>query len=239
MKTPEIRLPHGIEQRFGDSPQQVALALADAVAEVLRSRLAEAGQATLVVSGGSTPVPFFEALANKDLDWSGVTVALADERWVDEADPASNTRLVKSSVLQGKAAAARYLSLKQEGETPALGLDAVRAELAALAQPLDVLVLGMGNDGHTASLFPDAPELPFAMDAGCPEVVAAMTPPSQAQPRITLTRPVLSAARFTVLHLKGADKLDTLKRAFENPDDVLAMPVRAFLKPGLQVFWSP
>ena len=239
MKTPDISLPEGMTARFGERPDQVAQALAGAVADVLRVRLAEAGKATLVVSGGSTPLPFFAALSAMELNWSAVTVLLADERWVDEDDPASNTRLVKTSLLQNRAAPARYLSLKGPGTTLAMGVESVKRTLADLVLPLDVLVLGMGNDGHTASLFPDAPELAFAMDAECPDPVAAMTPPSQSEPRITLTLPVLAGARFTALHLKGSDKLETLGRALGQPDDVLSMPVRAFLKPGLQVFWSP
>lgn len=239
MKTPDIQFPRGIEPRFGDTPDQVALELAQAVSDFLRKRLAEAERVSLVVSGGSTPMPFFTALSHKDLDWHRVDVLLADERWVEEADPASNTRLVKETLLQHKAAAARFLSLKQAGATPADGLDAVKAELAGLSLPLDVVILGMGNDGHTASLFPDAEELPHAMDPECGDIVAAMAPPSQPQKRITLTWPVLRDARFIALHLKGMDKLDTLKKALETPDDVMAMPIRAFLKPGLQVFWSP
>ncbi|MEX2474188.1 6-phosphogluconolactonase [Marinobacter sp.] len=239
MKMPDLAFPEGIDVRFGENADQVALELADAVAGVLRTRISEVGCATLVVSGGSTPLPFFEAVSGKNLDWSCVTVLLADERWVDENDPASNTRLVKSTLLQHYAADAHFLSLKQPGDTPALGLAAAEAELAGLARPLDVLIVGMGSDGHTASLFPDAPELPAAMDPHCPEVVSAMTPPSQPHQRITLTWPVLCDARFTALHIKGVDKLDTLQQALHSPDDVLAMPVRGFLKPGLQVFWSP
>lgn len=239
MKTPDIQFPPGVEPRFGDTPDHVALELAEAVSDFLRKRLAEAERVSLVVSGGSTPLPFFTALSRKELDWSRVDVLLADERWVDESDPASNTRLVKESLLQHKAAAANFLSLKQAGATPADGLDAAKAELAGLSLPLDVVILGMGNDGHTASLFPDAEELPHAMDPECRDIVAAMTPPSQPQKRITLTRPALCGARFIALHLKGTDKLDTLKKALGAPDDVMAMPVRAFLKPDLHVFWSP
>ena len=117
--------------------------------------------------------------------------------------------------------------------------EAVKAELADLALPLDVLILGMGNDGHTASLFPDAPELAEAISVDCPDRVAAATPPSQSQQRITLTWPALKDARFTALHLKGQDKLETLEQALANPSDVVAMPVRAFLQSGLNVFWSP
>lgn len=239
MKTPDIVLPEGVRARFGATPEQVAVALADDVAEVLATRLAQASRASLVVSGGSTPLPFFRALSEKALDWQRVDVLLADERWVSEDDPASNTRLVKASLLQGRAAVANYLSLKQPGATPLEGLAAVSTELANLALPLDVLILGMGNDGHTASLFPDAPELADAMSAQCPDRVAPATPPSQSQQRITLTWPALRDARFTALHLKGQDKLETLKQALASPGDVLAMPVRAFLQPGLNVFWSP
>ncbi len=239
MKTPDIQLPEGLLPRFGETPEQVAVALADAVAGVLENRLAQAPRASLVVSGGSTPLPFFKALSEKALDWQRIDVLLADERWVAEDDPASNTQLVKAHLLQGKAADANYLSLKQQGATPLEGLAAVNAELADLALPLDVLILGMGNDGHTASLFPDAPELAEAISADCPDRVAAATPPSQSQQRITLTWPVLKDARFTALHLKGQDKLETLEQALANPSDVMAMPVRAFLQPGLNVFWSP
>lgn len=239
MKTSDLRLPEGVSDRSGETPDEVALNLADAVAEFLAARLKEAPRASLAVSGGSTPLPFFKALSGKELDWNRVDVLLADERWVDEDDDASNTRLVRSNLLQNKAASARYLSLKQPGATPAEGLEQVQAELADLALPLDVLILGMGNDGHTASLFPDAPELAHAMDPDCQDIVAAATPASQPQKRITLTWPSLRDARFTALHLRGEDKLATLKQAISAPEKVLEMPIRAFLKPGLQVFWSP
>ncbi|AXS82283.1 MULTISPECIES: 6-phosphogluconolactonase [Marinobacter] len=235
----DLRLPEGVQARFGETPDEVALNLADAVAEFLAVRLKQAPRASLVVSGGSTPLPFFKALSDKNLDWSRVDVLLADERWVDEDDPASNARLVRGNLLQNHAASARFLSLKQPGATPAEGLGAVKAELADLALPLDVLVLGMGNDGHTASLFPDAPELAHAMSPECQDIVSAATPASQPQKRITLTWPPLRDARFTALHLKGEDKLDTLEKAISDMDRVMEMPVRAFLKPGLQVFWSP
>lgn len=239
MRMPDIVLTPGIKAHFDDSAEQVALDLAGTVAEFLEGRLLKAERVSLAVSGGSTPMPFFQALSLKQLDWGRVDVLLVDERWVDEIDLASNTRLVKENLLRNNAAAARYFSLKQNGNTPEEGLDAVETELEALTLPLDVLILGMGNDGHTASLFPDAPELDHAMDTKCRRLVAAMTPPSQEQPRITLTYALMNNARFTALHLKGDDKLETLKLAMSQPEELLAMPVRGFLKPGLQVFWSP
>jgi 6-phosphogluconolactonase len=239
MKTPEILLPRGVKARFGETPEQTALELASAVAVFLKGRLMKAERVSLAVSGGSTPIPFFQALSLKEMEWGRVDVLLADERWVDETDAASNTTLIKENLLRNNAAAARYFSLKQEGDTPEEGLDAVKSELASLTLPLDVLILGMGNDGHTASLFPDAPEISSAMNTDGKERVAAMTPPSQAHPRITLTCSLMQKAKFIVLHLKGHDKLDTLRLALSQPNELLAMPVRGFLKPGLQVFWSP
>ncbi|NMT64571.1 6-phosphogluconolactonase [Marinobacter orientalis] len=234
----DLNLPDGVDAHFFDTPDDAAVALADAVANHLAERLLIAPRASLVVSGGSTPRPFFGALRQKPLDWARIDVLLADERWVPEDDESSNTRLVKENLLQGPAAEANYLSLKQPGDTPADGLAAVEAALADLHLPLDVLILGMGNDGHTASLFPDAPELDEALDTDSAAIVAPVTPPSRPEKRITLTLGALSRAGFTALHLKGDDKLETLKAACSDIRQVKEMPVRAFLRPGLQIFWS-
>jgi|AntRauTorcE11898_2_1112593.scaffolds.fasta_scaffold12441_2 6-phosphogluconolactonase len=238
MKTRDLNLPVGVDAHFFGTPDDAAIALADAVARHIAERLLIAPRVSLVVSGGSTPLPFFDALREKPLDWARVDVLLADERWVPEDDKDSNTRLVKENLLQGPAAEARYLSLKQPGDTPADGLAAVKSALQDLHLPLDVLILGMGSDGHTASLFPDAPELDQALDKDSAEIVASMTPPSQPQQRITLTLGALSQAGFTALHLKGDSKLETLQAACSDTGKVREMPIRAFLKPGLQVYWS-
>lgn len=238
MKMHDLNLPEAVDAHFFDTPDDAAIVLADAVATHLAERLLIAPRASLVVSGGSTPLPFFKALREKPLDWARIDVLLADERWVPENDDASNTRLVRENLLQGPASEARYLSIKQPGETPADGLAAVEAALAELHLPLDVLILGMGNDGHTASLFPDAPELDDALDMDSAAIVAPMTPPSQPQKRITLTLRALNQAGFTALHLKGDDKLETLQAACSDIEQVKEMPIRAFLKPGLKIFWS-
>lgn len=238
MKIHDLNLPEAVSAVFYDTPEDAALALADAVAEHLSQRLLIAPRASLVVSGGSTPLPFFEALREKPLDWARIDVLLADERWVPENHEDSNSRLVKDNLLQGPASEANFLSLKQPGETPSDGLAAVEAALEDLLLPLDVLILGMGNDGHTASLFPDAPELDRALDVNSDHVVSAMTPPSQQQKRITLTLRALKQAGLTALHLKGDEKLETLQAACSNIQNVREMPIRAFLRPGLQIFWS-
>ena len=239
MKMSELSLPDGIECHVGRTPDEVGEQLADAVAGFLAERLSSAPRASLVVSGGSTPLPFFHALSGKILEWNRVDVVLADERWVSEDDPASNTALVKAHLLRDRASEAHFLSLKQPGATPEAGLAGARRCLAGLIEPPDVVVLGMGNDGHTASLFPDAPELATAMDPDNNERVVVATPPSQPQRRITLTYRFLGSARFVVLHLRGEDKLATLEEAMAYPERVMEMPVRGFLRPGLKIYWSP
>lgn len=239
MKMSELPLPEGIRAHLRTSPEQAAEALAVDVAGILRQRLEETQSATLVVSGGSTPVPFFRALSGMAIDWARVVIVLADERWVPETHPDSNAALLKTHLLQERAGCAQFLQMEVGDGDPETALPDIERQLATLALPVDVLVLGMGNDGHTASLFPDAPQLARAMSADSECRAALMTPPSQPLKRITLTLSVLAGARFTALHLKGQEKLDTLATALADLDDPVAMPVRAFLKPGLEIYWSP
>ncbi|HLV77235.1 MAG TPA: 6-phosphogluconolactonase [Marinobacter sp.] len=236
---PDFPLPEGVEMFVADNAGQCAAQLALDVAEILRLRIRRCRSASLVVSGGSTPLPFFRALSEQDLEWERVCVVLADERWVPEGDPASNTSLVRQHLLRGRARAARYLSLRQPLCTAEQALPGIEQVLATLRLPVDVVILGMGTDGHTASLFPDAPQLELALSGQAPGRAAVMTPPSQAHTRVTLTLPVLAGARFLALHLRGDDKLETLRQALAAQDEWRAMPVRAFLKPGLRIYWSP
>ncbi len=235
----DINWPAGIVPILMDDASAVAARLASDVAGRLRDALLRRDRVSLAVSGGSTPKVFFEMLSRATLEWTRVDVTLVDERWVGADDPASNERLVRQHLIQNAAASANFISLKQPGNFGGSGQVACESALSGLAWPLDVVVLGMGNDGHTASLFPDAPELSEALDPGNPAKSIALTPPSQPQHRVSLTFSVLSAAGFTALHLRGNDKMETLKKAVTNLDDERAMPVRAFLGRSVSVFWSP
>ncbi|NBD21835.1 6-phosphogluconolactonase [Aquabacterium fontiphilum] len=199
-------------------PARLAQDLADFVAARLREGLAARGTALLVVSGGSTPVPFFQALSQVALDWSRVTVTLADERWLPHDHADSNAGLVRRHLLQGPAASARWVPLGQGRGDPALAWPAVEAALAQAPWPADVVVLGMGADGHTASLFPGAPGLAEALDAGCThrcQVVPAPAPPNVPVDRITLTARALLDARTLVLHTTGAAKRALVAQAMD------------------------
>lgn len=216
--------------------EQLAAQLAEATCEALRQDLVQQKRALLVLSGGSTPVPYFEALAKQELPWERVDVTLADERWVSETDAASNARLVRRHLLQGRAAAASFVPLTTADETPEQGVETVTRRIEALTWPASLVVLGMGGDGHTASLFPDSRELELGLTTDAP--VLAVRTPSQPQPRITLSADRLHQARRHVLHITGDDKRSVLARAMSG-DDSRELPVRAFLSCPLAVYWAP
>ncbi|GHE21540.1 6-phosphogluconolactonase [Halomonas urumqiensis] len=218
------------------SRKRLASQLAEAVAEALRADLATQERALLVVSGGSTPVPFFEALAAVDLPWERIEVTLADERWVAEQSGDSNARLVREHLLQGPAAAATFVPLTTDAMTPEQGTDEVAERMLALSWPASMVILGMGGDGHTASLFPDSQELGLALSTADP--VVAVRTPSQPQPRITLSADRLHQAHRHVLHITGGDKRSVLARALSG-DDSRELPIRAFLACPLAVYWAP
>jgi 6-phosphogluconolactonase len=222
---------------FADK-QQLADALAEAVAGNLKAGITARGVASIAVSGGTTPALFFRTLAARaDVAWDKVTVTLVDERWVDENSDRSNARLVRDNLLRGRAAAASFVPLYQGGDEP----DPAKAGAAqaGVPQPLDVAILGMGNDGHTASFFPGGDNLAEALTAAGP--VVSMTAPGAGEARVTLTLRRLLGARALYLHIQGEDKLETLRKA-EAEGPIAAMPVRAILRETstpLTIFWCP
>ena len=221
---------------MSEARQALAEQLAEAVYQALADDLVNQSRALLVVSGGSTPVPFFKALAQKPLEWARVDITLADERWVDEQSSDSNAKLVRENLLQGPAAAANFVPLTSDAGTPEEGVAAVAEVTAGLAWPASVVILGMGGDGHTASLFPDSQELGLALSTD--EPLVAVRTPSQPQPRITFSADRLHQAKRHILHITGDDKRAVLANAMGG-DDVRTLPIRAFLSCPLAIYWAP
>ena len=209
-------------------PDVLASALASSTAATLRRGIARNGSARLVVSGGRTPIGFFHALSHLEINWAEVTVMLADERWVPQTDPRSNSALVCEHLLQNNAEKARFISYYLDDKPIQQAAQHIAWELAKRPVPLDVVILGLGTDGHTASLFPDAPEISAALASDAPPAMA-MHPPSQPEARLTLTATPLSQARFLALHIEGAQKHLTLEKAAKGGVEA-EMPVRAILK---------
>ncbi|WBO59876.1 6-phosphogluconolactonase [Acidocella sp. MX-AZ03] len=211
--------------------------LAEDTAQALRNRLQLQVEAVLAVSGGSTPGAFFAALSQVELDWSRVVVTLVDERWVPEDSPRSNAAMVRRALLQNRAAQARFLPLYNGAPTPAAGLKALEAELAALPLSLAAAILGMGEDGHTASFFPGGDNLAAALAPSNGQKVETMQAPGAGEPRVTLTLPVLAQADLLALHIEGARKREVLEQALAGgPDE--EMPIRAALRHDPQIYWS-
>ena len=194
--------------------------LADRLAGDLRMALQGNDRVSFAVPGGTTPGPLFDTLSAVRLDWDRVTVLLGDERWVPETSERSNARLVRDRLLTGHAAAADFLGYYAEGLQADAALDAVGDRLRPLL-PLSVLVLGMGADMHTASLFPGSPELKAALASDAPPLMA-VTAPGQPEPRVTLTGPVLRGAMSTHVVITGAEKRAALDRARDLEDPALA-----------------
>ncbi|TPK84514.1 MULTISPECIES: 6-phosphogluconolactonase [unclassified Mesorhizobium] len=223
---------------FPDRPA-LAAALAGRVADRLIKAIAERGAALLAVSGGTTPAKFFAALSAAPIAWDKVIVTLVDERFVPASSPRSNAGLVAANLLQNAAKAARFVPLYHE----AAGIEAAAASddaaLRSLPWPLDVVVLGMGPDGHTASFFPDADDLPKLLDPATDRIILPVHAASAGEPRLTLSLARIIDAGFIALHIEGEDK----RTAF---DDAVATeprkPIRAVLDAAprpVEVFWTP
>lgn len=226
---------------FTDCHAQAA-ALAERIAERLRAALAERGYAVLAVSGGSTPKQLFECLSGQALDWSKVRITLVDERWVPDTDERSNARLVQSLLLQHDAAAAQFVPLYTGDPTPEQGQVTANARIDALQLPFDAVVLGMGEDGHTASFFPGGDHLAEALDLDGTAHVLPMRAPHAGEPRITLTLPALLNTGALYLLVAGEKKRDLLADARLGLGEARHYPVRAVLtqqRVPLAVYWCP
>lgn len=207
----------------------LADAAADAVAQCLSAGLAARGHAALVATGGRSPGPVYDRLKDADLDWAHVAVTLSDERQVDADSPNSNARLLRERLFLGKAAAARFLPLTDYAE-PAL----------KKLMPFDAVMLGMGEDGHVASLIPGSPVLAQAMDPDGQAMIAESPQGFGSPPvaRITLTLSALLRSRAIFLLIAGEAKRQVVEDAQAGAD----LPVRAILtqdRVPVRVLWSP
>lgn len=214
--------------------------LATFVAKELSKAIAKKGKASLAVSGGSTPKGFFKALSLIDLPWKKVNITLADERWVDIHDDASNTRLVHENLMVNFAKEAKFFHLKQAGEMTEACLVEMADAASTTLMPLDVLILGMGEDGHTASLFPCSEQITQCLSMENNAVLMKVIPQTAPHDRITFTLKALLESKNTILHIAGTSKKQVLDKALSD-DDAFEMPIRAFLKNpevNTQVFWA-
>ncbi len=221
--------------------EAAAAELADAIGKRLAAGITRNGRASLAVSGGTTPKTLFAKLSTMDLKWSHVVITLVDERWVAPTDEDSNERLVRKHLLQAKAASATFIGLKNDAASASAGEEECAHKLESVPRPFDVLVLGMGGDGHTASLFPGARRLPRAVDLNAPSTCIGIAPRDAPHERMTLTLPAILDSERIFLHITGADKKDVLQQAqADGPAE--AMPIRYILRQQatpVAIYWAP
>ena len=209
------------------------LNLANKIAAQLGEFIRREGRATLSVPGGTTPGPIFDILSEVDLDWSKVAVVLNDERWVDESSERSNTRLLRERLLKGRAAAARLLPLRADYASPEEGIAELEAGIAPHL-PISVLLLGMGADMHTASLFPGADRLGEALANDAP-LLLPMRAAAAGEPRMTLSAPVLRQAMHIHVLITGEEKRQAIERAASLPPE--EAPIRIVLDQA-EIHWA-
>lgn len=225
--------------RFGNGPA-LAEALADRVASALAAAIAAKGEATLAVSGGSTPKAFFEALSGRTLDWAKVKITLVDERFVPADNPRSNHLLVKTHLLKDAASVAEFVPLYRPEATIEDAARTASTVVPGMDKPFDVAILGMGTDGHTASFFPGGDHLTSALDLQEPRRVMTMEAPGAGEARLTLSFSALHDAGLLVVHIEGAEKKAVLDQALSGSDEA-EMPIRAVLERAAttpDIYWA-
>ncbi len=212
--------------------EMMMMDLADVLASELENSLLGNDTASFAVPGGTTPGPIFDSLCAVDLDWSRVNVMLTDERWVPETSERSNTRLLRERLLVNRAAAANYVPLYADAETPEEKLPELSQALTPML-PISVMLLGMGTDMHTASIFPGADQLDLALHGK--DNLVAMRAPGAPEPRITLSAKVLKSAISRHIVIVGAEKREALEKARHlSPQEA---PVAAILN-GSIIHWA-
>ncbi len=229
-----------------NSRQEMVAALQDVCVAALNEAIENRGEATFMVSGGSTPEPLYQSLSKVDLDWESVYVALVDERWVEVGHDKSNEAFTLKHLIQHKAAVANLVGMKNTAETAQEGLADCEAAYQQLAQPFAVTILGMGSDGHTASFFPHAAGLDSALNPELTELCAAITAnrsdvTGDITNRMTLSMAGLLKSKSLILLITGDEKLAVLRKA-QAGTDTNEMPVRAVLlqqKVPVSIYWAP
>ncbi|MDB2439210.1 6-phosphogluconolactonase [Hellea sp.] len=211
---------------------------AKTIADAIKFAVSNKGHASLMLSGGSSPRPVYEALSGMDLPWDKVTIGLVDDRWINRGLPGSNETFLDETLFKGAASKAKFIGLKTDDANPAEGEKASAAKLKSIPQPFDVCVMGMGLDGHTASWFPSSEGLKSALDIHNPETVIAIDakgcPVAGDHPeRITLTLSAVMAAQHIILMIPGADKASVFKQSATK--SVYDTPVKALRAAGARL----
>ncbi|MCD6211459.1 MAG: 6-phosphogluconolactonase [Sulfurovum sp.] len=221
-----------IEHVFTEQDRLIE-ALSHSILKQLQNAIDTKGKASLLVSGGSTPKPLFEKLSKASLAWEKVSIGLCDERWVPASHPDSNEHFVKTHLLQEKAGKATFISMYQEEAESKTAEKLCSQKMRETLFPFDVLILGMGSDAHTASLFPDNEKLEMAFDLKNEDLCIAIEPTTAPHMRMSLTRAAILSADHIYLHFEGEEKRAVYQEAIAG-EDMYKMPIRSVLNQDIK-----
>lgn len=199
----------------------------------LKKAIHKKGKASLLVSGGNTPKPLFERLSKAVFPWDKVSVGLCDERWVDPSQEESNEYFVKKYLLQNEAAKANFVGMYDENSDIDSAQTGCSHKMQEMLFPFDVIILGMGRDAHTASLFPENIKLEEALDLKNKNLCIAIEPVTAPFLRMSLTLHAILSAKNIYLHFEGNEKVAVYKEAISG-EDVYMMPIRSVLNQDIK-----
>ena len=222
-----------------ESREAASIAAAEAIAALLERRLDAHEKASLVVSGGTTPSRCFAELADLELDWDNVHVVLSDERWVPADSDDSNEKLVRETLLTGRAAGASLLPVYREDTDPAARSEEIDQAIRLLPFPFACALLGMGEDGHFASLFPDAGNLEAGLDPDNTTLCLPVSTAASPHPRISLTLSALSRSDEIILLVFGAAKRAVLESATSLQSELPVARLLLQKRAPVNVYWAP
>ena len=219
--------------------EQLNTAFARKIIKLLRDGIEENGRASLVVSGGKTPAELFNAVSKGNIEWDKVDISLADERWVANTDDASNEKMLRSKLLINNAANANFVALKTPHDNAEEAVLTCTENLQKMQLPFDVLILGMGEDGHTASLFPCSEQIAQGLDLESGNAYIAVKPTSAPNQRMSLTLPAILNSNQIFLHVTGEKKKGVINTVLAD-DDAMVMPIRAVINNAdVELLWAP
>lgn len=237
-------MDHPIDLHSFPDRETLVTELTTVIADLLSEGVSRNDRASLFVSGGSTPVQLFKSLSIQDLPWPNIDIFLVDERWVSPTAKDSNELLVKTHLLQNRAAAANFTGMWSPIESARDGEIECAKQIQKIQRPFDVLILGLGNDGHTASLFPGAARLELATNMDSGKICLAITPVNAPHERMTLTLPAILESKRIFLHINGQNKKDVLEQALKS-GPAEEMPIRFIvrnaapeLKNNCSIYWA-
>ncbi len=227
-----------MEDFIFESREAASVAAADFIASCMERRLEQQRRASMIITGGSSPGRCYEALSEAELDWERVDLVLSDERWVPADHEDSNERQAREALTKNKAASATLHPMYSANADIDARVAELNAELRMLPIPFSVALLGMGEDGHFASLFPDAEDLESGLSPDNPELCMAVNTKASPHPRLSLTLSAIARSDAIVLLIFGDAKKTVIEKAKAGDTSYPVTRLLRQKKAPVHIYWA-